>query len=301
MTSRNFTRYIFLSLSGLIFIFIGINIYINSFGIFFNSLNLKKIYTDERTTKHLFTYNYIPNNFDSVLIGPSLSDIEMDTKKLANGNIYNLSLNSGNISELKILVDNVIRTKKLKSIIICLDPYIFKDSGRKTSKINDYEIFSSIGSMLNIKLYLYKILYDLNLKYNVYSNSEYGYRKNDPGVNFTDTEVLKKERTINIDDKALDEFSNLLETLRSNNTKIYAYFYPRYYLEFKNITYKKQYDEFVKRISVFFTYQDIVWNFNDKEYLYINSNFSSYSDGTHLSINGANNILKVIQGKLNAH
>jgi hypothetical protein len=287
-----------MSLSGLVLLFITLNIYSNSFGLYLNTLDTKRIYIDERTTKHLFTYKYIPNNFDSVLIGPSLSDIEMDTKKLKGFKVYNLSLNSGNISELKILVENIIKTKKLKSIIICIDPYILKDSGKKTSKINDYEIYSSLGSMLNIKLYLYKLFYDLNLKYDIYSNSEYGYRKNDYGLSFKDEDVLKKEKKISIDKTAFLELINLLQKLRKQNTKIFAYYYPRYHLEFKNVIYKKQYDKFVKTIDKLFTDEDVVWDFNDEKYSYIFKKKSSYSDGVHLSKDGAKKILEVISSKL---
>lgn len=180
---------------------------------FFNPKDNKKIVVDERTTKYLFTYNYIPKNFDSILIG-HLSDIEMDTKKIANERIYNLSLNSGNITELKILVDNLQKKQLLKKVIICIDPYIFKDSGKKTQKMTNEDFFSAFGSLLNLKVYVYKFANILNLKHDVYANSDWGFRHNDPNTTFTDSEILNKNKGINIDKVALNEFKELLNSFR---------------------------------------------------------------------------------------
>ena len=53
---------------------------LNDYGLFVNKNS--KIYTaeHERTSKYLFTYNYIPKNFNGLLLGPSLGD-QINTKK----------------------------------------------------------------------------------------------------------------------------------------------------------------------------------------------------------------------------
>lgn len=279
--------------------FILVNVILNSFGLFFDPKDNKQVVVDERTSKYLFTYNYIPKNFDSILIGPSLSDIEMDTSKISKQKIYNLSLNSGNITELKILVDNLQKNMDIKKVIICLDPYIFKDSGKKTDKMTNKDFYSALGSWLNLKIYIYHLVNKLNLKYNVYADSQWGFRYNDQNINFTDEEVLKKKRRVYIDKLALTEFKELLNNLRNSNTKIYAYFYPRYYLEWNDIIYKKEYKEFIYSISKLFDSKDIVLNFNEEKYSYIHSKKENYSDSTHLSNQGANHILKEIERVLN--
>ena len=57
----------------------------------------------------------------------------MDTKKLTGYKIYNLSMTGANFSELKYAIDNILSYGSIKLFIICLDPYITKDSGTKSA------------------------------------------------------------------------------------------------------------------------------------------------------------------------
>jgi len=131
---------------------IAFNIYMNEYGLFGNAKGKSiKIWHDERTSKYLLSYNYIPANFEGILIGPSVS-VNLNTKKINDFKIYNASLNGGNISELKYIADNIIQRGNLKFIIICLYPYMTKDHGRKTSSIDPREYWGSLGSKQALEL-----------------------------------------------------------------------------------------------------------------------------------------------------
>src|SRR5579864_3138682 len=81
-----------------------INYKINFYGLFGDVRGTKYfIYDNERTTKYLFGYNYIPHNFDGLLVGSSFSD-NWDTGELTGIHMYNVSLNGGNITEEAVIV-----------------------------------------------------------------------------------------------------------------------------------------------------------------------------------------------------
>ena len=149
------------------------NVYVNEYGLFGNTKGMSiNIWNNERTSKYLLSFNYIPTNFEGILIGPSVSD-NLDTKKISGFKIYNASIDGGNISELKYIVENVIQRGNLKFIIICLSPYITKDHGPKTSDISQQKYWGALGSKEILYRYLYKLFTILGLRYDIYN--DYGY------------------------------------------------------------------------------------------------------------------------------
>src|SRR6185295_18204642 len=54
-------------------------------------------YSNERTSKYLYGFNYIPANFDGLLIGTSAS-LNWDPSAIKGYRIYNASISGGNIS-----------------------------------------------------------------------------------------------------------------------------------------------------------------------------------------------------------
>ena len=181
MTFKAYSKQ-FLIISAMVIIStIGVNIYLNEFGLIGNQKNKDiRIYADEKTSKYLLSFNYIPNNFNGILVGPSLSDQMMDTKKLSdNYEIYNLSMDGGNISELKYAIDNVLKYGNIKLFIISLDPYITKNSGTKSSQINPKEYYSTFGSIFTAKYYLKKYRDIKKGDKSIYYDSYWGYTDNE--------------------------------------------------------------------------------------------------------------------------
>src|SRR5690349_5208110 len=62
-------------------------------------------YGEDRLAKYLLNTRYVPANFDSLLIGPSVSG-NWPVAGIKGLSIYNESLSGGDIAELKSLVDN---------------------------------------------------------------------------------------------------------------------------------------------------------------------------------------------------
>jgi hypothetical protein len=125
---------------------------IDDYGLFFK--DNRKIYTaeNERTSKYLFTYNYIPSYFNGLLLGSSLGD-QINTSLLKGYEIFNLSMNGANTTELYILLNNVLKQEdQIKVIILTLHEYVTETSGRKTSHMVPQEFYASFSSIDAVKL-----------------------------------------------------------------------------------------------------------------------------------------------------
>jgi hypothetical protein len=140
--------------------FAGLNYYIDIFGLFRGTGN-RKVYINERTSKYLYSYRYIPENYDAVLIDYLF--LRILTPNLLRLNVYNASIMSANITELNLLMENILSKGKMKAVIICLDPYITKDHGRKTSTMIPQEYWGALGSTNLLRTYLFYFIRKYNL------------------------------------------------------------------------------------------------------------------------------------------
>jgi len=104
------------------------------------------IYTNERLSKHLLCYRYIPQHFDSMLIGPSVSG-NFRTDKLPALSVYNASLDGSNLNELKVLVDLVQARRPLKYLLITLHPVLLRSHEPKTQFLQPRQYWISYGSL----------------------------------------------------------------------------------------------------------------------------------------------------------
>lgn len=170
MTSKLYTKISLGILFSFILLIVGVNYLWNPYGLFGNVKGKEiKIIDYEKSSKYLMSFNYIPQNFEGLLVGPSLS-ANLNTKNIKDYKIYNISMNGANISELKMAVDNVIKYGNLKFIIFCLDPYITKDYGMKSSQINVKEYWGTLGSINTLKLLNASLS-----KKKQFEDSSYGY------------------------------------------------------------------------------------------------------------------------------
>lgn len=295
----------------LFFIMIIVNIYLNEFGLFGNVKNKRyRVFRDERTSKNLFSYNYIPQNFNGVLIGPSLSDIEVDTQKIDNYDVYNLSVNGANISELQLLVNNILKYGDIKLFIICLDPYITQDNGLKTGSINKKEYyFSFLHPKFLYKYYKKKFERIKSPKDDIYQDSYWGYRHNDnkDGLPSTTQEIddflktLKKEDQFRcpIDDIAYTQLTEVLKNVRDKGIQIVAYYHPLPKRFFEQYYHQESYGKYRKEIDKLLNYDhDIVIDFFEDQYDYLRDDDSNFSGVAHLTQIGGDKVIAVLNEKL---
>jgi len=297
MTSKKFIFTTFTIFFLITLTIVGTNYYFDDFGLF-RSHSERRIWAREKTSKYLMSYKYIPENFDAVLVGSSVS-ANMDTRKLSSYKVYNLSMNSGNITELKYPLDVLIESGKIKAVIFCLYDYTTKDSGVKGNQLSEKEYWGSLYSTIPFDVLKNKIKYKLLNREDVFKESDNGFNNFNiikRYIRFEDiiTTYMKKPKTdMKIDNIAFEEFRYVVNNLHKKNVKIYGYFYPIYKDWFEIYEKNGSWKVYKTKISSVFKDKDMIIDMNTKEFDNISRSKNCYIDG-HLSDEGAAEVLKVI-------
>ena len=303
MTSKKFLITSVIIYLGLFFATVTINYYLDDFGLF-RSHSERRIWAREKTSKYLMSYKYIPDNFDAVLVGSSVS-ANLDTRKITSYKMYNLSMNSGNITELKYPLEVLAESGKIKAVVFCLYDYTTKNSGVKGNQIDKKEYWGSLFSDIPFDVLKYKIKFKLLKRgFDVFHKSGNGFNNfniTKKNIRFSDVaeSYMKDPREVLfIDPAAYEEFKLTVSLLKQNNIRIYGYFYPIYKEWFSVFERNGQWAEYKSKImDVFEPETDVVWDMNSEEYDYFTESEEFYSDG-HLSDKGAEELIKVIDDQL---
>jgi hypothetical protein len=304
MNSSKFLKRFGLLLSLIVIATVALNIYIDIFGLFLGRTD-RKVYTNERTSKYLLSFRYIPKNYDGFILGPSLS-ANLDPTQIQNFKIYNASIMGANISDLHYLVNNMITKGNMKVAIICLDPYLTKEFGKKNATIDPKEYFGALGSVNLVKTYGMFCVRKFNLfpsrfapdliDVNGRNNFELEMKEVDSKKAIEEKVRLKKHEATEINPKSYEELAQVIAELRAKNIQLVAYFSPIPYPIFS--IGKDKYTEFESKMSKLFNQDDILLNLNDEKYKAITSDYATFIDHGHLSTSGQAFVLSEIQSKL---
>jgi hypothetical protein len=256
-----------------------INYSVDFYGLFRDSHNRGlKIYTNERTSKYLFSYRYIPDNFDGVLFGSSISD-NWDVSRAVGFRVYNASLSGGNVSEEKLIAENIFKRKKMKLAIFCIHPYLTMNHGRKSGYMNTSEYWGALGSIQLFREYSNrsKPMVDENGVEKLEDLTGVILKK--PEVNPAALEHTNS--VIVIDEIAVAEYKELVASARLNGAKIVA-FVPPFSVDVYESN-KIEYDQYIVRMSTLFDRDVKIINFNTPAYENLRKEKTTFFDGAHLS------------------
>ena len=266
------------------------NYFIDYYGLFRGTEGKKLIPNDNfRLAKYLYSYNYIPVNYDGMLIGTSPS-MNLDSSKIVNRNVYNLSLDGANISEQKLIADMVMSKGQFSLVVFTIHPYMIKDFGPKTPYMVPREYYGALGNVQLLKEYFHWAAARLDLYHNQYKVDENGvfdyeysihvlssYRSN-PGP-------FNKELSWKTDESALEEYKQLVHAARSHGAKLVGLIPPIYSEAY--IANKDNYDNYFKLMSDLFLPHERIINFNLPLYSKYTDDVSNFQDYGHLSRKGA--------------
>jgi hypothetical protein len=268
----------------------------------------RRIYTDERMSKYLLARRYVPENFDGILMGPSYS-ANIDPSHIEGTRLYNLSINGGNAYELKHVFEPAASSSRLKYVVLCLHPYIVKESGFKTKGFG--------SNYLELALLSRQAGHITNAARNgraieqpdVYARSEAGWHDFDQVKDLENldfrarvarmAQVVPGNHSFHVDPRALRDVRDIIALARRNNIRVFAFYFPNDIWSFE-ATYRSGWDAFRRDMDAIFGPEDVVWDMNTPDYDFIRANPDAYSDG-HLNRTGAWLTAKVLQDRLAAH
>lgn len=241
-----------------------------------------KVYANERTSKYLFSYRYIPTNFDGILIGSSLSRT-WDVSRIKGVRVYNASIAGGNISEEKLIADNVLARRHVKLVIFCIHPYLTATHGRRSDYMYPREYWGALGSIDLVRVYIKFLGARFGLAKDRYD--EYGVNNEfepDP------IEALNRaaaSKRLTVDEIAFAEYAQVLETSRAHGAKIVAFIPPMFVGRYE--AEKAEYDVYFARMAKLFRPDEKIIDFNARPYATYTRDQGNFYDGAHLTANAA--------------
>jgi hypothetical protein len=308
MSKKKSYRYVLITLSGALMallIVVGINWFVDIYGLFRGSSSRKiQVYHNERETKYLFSYAYIPDNFNTILIGPSLSD-NIDAEQLSTNEliVYNASVMGANISELKRTVENAVKSKKITQVIICLHPYLTKNSEIRESELNEKTYYGALGSLNLYQTYALAMIREWNLLPRKFPNGQISwngtnnyydfFRVGNVASRIIEEAKVHSNEEILIDSKAISDLRELIENMHNEKVKVMGYFHP-VPVEIYDAN-KLAYLGYQKEISAVFEDEDKIIDFNLETFTTFRSDASNFIDHGHLSEKGQSVIVEELK------
>jgi hypothetical protein len=117
-------------------------------------------YGDPRVAKFLLSSRYVPENFNGVLLGTSVS-ANWDVSSLGPFRVYNESINGGNITEEKAIVERALSRRGINVAFLLVQPYLTRSHDFETARLTPDLQYSAIASfslldayktMINVRL-----------------------------------------------------------------------------------------------------------------------------------------------------
>ncbi len=302
MTSRSFATRVAILVGILVVPFVVYNFLADDFGLFW-SHGPKRIWTLEKSTKYLMSFRYIPRKFDGLLVGPSFSDGLMDTHRIHGYQIYNLSMDGANATELSIATTNALERGNFRFMIICLDPYLTKDSGIKGAQINAKEYWGSLFSLLPLKMLEAKLEHLRPGYVDDLAGSDWGAANIARPVYTWDAFVSSERsdsiaRQLTIDPAGYRDLGQIIAAAHRRGVRVLAYFFPNSIWRSQTAVTSGAWVKYQERAKALFDpVNDFVWDMMGPGYQSLRSDAACYTDG-HLSVAGAGLVLADIQRKL---
>jgi hypothetical protein len=294
VTSKAFLLRLAVLVIGIAALAVASNVAIDLYGLFRSGYgpNLK-VYGEERNCKYLFSYRYIPENFDGLMLGSSVSD-NIPTRRIAGLRIYNASLNGGDVTEAETLGINALNHGHYKLLILSLHRYLMRDAGQKTNFMMPARYWGALGSTQLYAASLNFLLDREGIKkttpFDAYGAQSYGPSLPDIRSNVADfaAQLRAGHRDgwmFDIHPQALIDLQELVKIVHQHHVPL-AVFYPPMPAALIDAN-EQQLANFKNAIQRAFTPEDLFIDFTAPEYRWYNEDFDNFHDGAHMSDSGA--------------
>lgn len=247
---------------------------------------------DERVAKYLLSRRYVPENFNGVLSGASIS-ANWDVSGIRSLRVYNESLKGGNIVEEKSLIEAALERPGIAVAFLLVHPAMTYSHDFHTVDMNPAMERSALGSVslweaykdvLNIRLGRMRRGYD-------YAGTATYFEQ--PTEMNTHMKEMWNAPDFVVDPLALQARRDLITMLHKRGVRIVFIVPPtsRDLLRTKGV----QLDAYVRRMRAEIGAEDLVIDFLSPEYEPV-CDRANFSDGVHLTADGARRVVEYING-----
>jgi len=252
--------------------FVANNVHLDPMGLFHAKSRIG-VYTNERWSKYLLSIRYVPEQFEAVLVGTSVTG-NWNTGLLPL-RTYNLSLEGGNIFEEGLLLENVLKRRKPKMVIFCIHPYLTASYGRKTPYMTRRDYWSALGSLELLKA-LHAARHGGQPEINEFGRQDYVIP-----VRPWKAQPMDAGKWYTVDERSFAEYGRLVAAARAAGARVIAVVPP---VNQEQWVYTADaYRNYQNRILPFFRSGELVIDFNAPQYSALRGDRANFPDGIHLS------------------
>jgi hypothetical protein len=104
------------------------------------------VYGDERTAKYLLSWKYVPENFNALLVGASIT-ANWNVHEFDQLRVYNASLNGGNFVEERALIEAALDRPGIECVLLLVHPALTVDHEFRTVEMTPELRRAALGSM----------------------------------------------------------------------------------------------------------------------------------------------------------
>jgi hypothetical protein len=264
-----------------------------------------RVITNERTSKYLLAQRYVPENFDAVLVGTSISS-NWDTRRVSGYRMYNCSLNGANISEASLIARPAIERGNVKLAAFVVYTYLTLSHGLKSQYMTERDRWSAFGSVMLFQTYAFDVLSRVGAVPSLYDEfGGYAYHRKSAKLNpkqiaqaIESARSEKGTAAYAVDPVALDEYRALLDLARAKGAKVVAIVPPFYQPKLDAVG--AEYAAYQAKLMPLFGPSDIVVDLNTSAYRALREDPANFHDHTHLSPRGADQVMDALAAALRA-
>ena len=259
------------------------NYYLDFYGIYGDSKGRElRIYTNDRLSKYLLSLNYIPSNFDGLLIGSSATE-SYDLTKVDNFRVYNVAFAAANATEQEIIAENVFSVAPMKIVIFSMNPNLTYSHGPQTNSMLPREKWRALFSTQALTTQAVALIYNFFGQWSTVD--AWGKKRlpidSNPENQWPDLNHTEYLRT---NEDAFDEYENLIKIARLQGARVIGFNPPMYSKKYQ--LEKDLYDSYTRRASSIFMPNEQIIDFMASKYDAYNNNSLYFTDGYHLSYIG---------------
>ena len=271
---------------------VSLNVWLDLYGLFRGGRGRNlKVYGEERNCKYLFSYRYLPENFDALMLGSSVSD-NIPVKTVGGLRIYNASLNGGVITEAKNLGTIALRRGHFRLLLLSLHRYMMESAGEKTNFMVPQRYWGALGSM---QLYTASFSYLMDragIRHCAFdSNGAQAYGPSTPKTRRDIAKIADQFAAgqgywkFSVNPKAFQDLKDLIGVAHERGA-IFVAFTPPMPTPMQKAT-SHALAEFDNEVRKAFGADDVFIDMNQPAYYSISDDYDNFREAAHLSDRGA--------------
>jgi len=274
----------------------GANALVDIYGVFRATPGRRLVpYGEERVAKYLLSARYVPENFNAVLIGSSVS-ANWNTGKLGAFRVYNESINGANIVEEGALLDSALSRPGIRLVLFVAHPYLTDSHDFKTVELSRKTYWGAFGS--DYLRGAYTDWLRVRFGHMQLTSDEFGTDNFEaPNELSPDLKrILRPGEDFAVDPQALQAYRETISSVRARHVQMVFIVPPLY--EKLYAAKREAFRKYLEMLRTFLTPEDQLIDFTSGRYSGLRENGDNFTDGVHLRRSAADETMGMIDARL---